>query len=491
MSKPNLILIYCDELRTDSLGCYGNPQTEMHTPQIDALAERGVRFSNNYCTAPVCVASRTSQLTGLYPEDTGVYHNEAYWPPYQMPAPPRTFPEVFAEHGYATANFGKVHVPHALQAWDYSQGEGGGMGFEYNFVYENLDRYGAVIDQHRPWLILSGRWPEDRPYFSANLVSDAVEWIREAEDPYLLRLSFLQPHTPVLVPPPFDTVYDPDDFRDFIPEQPEVSRYQQLIGEMCDGEQFTPEEIQLIQAHYYGLVAWIDAQVGALVDYLEQTGQLENTILVFEADHGVSLGEGGRFHKLTFSPEVHRVPRLISWPAVLEGGLVSDQLTQSLDLPRTLMGLAGIEAPEQFKGRDVFQEEEPEEVFATLGFGLEDSYAAPFARKGRLDEDKGWPRRSCIRTREFRLDKNVRIDGRPAAPDEEDLFLAHTREDPEEIHNLAGDPDFVKIEEELSYRLDEHARDAREVPPSWVGRNPELDRQIEQLVARIREQRGG
>jgi arylsulfatase A-like enzyme len=109
--QPDIIWIYCDELRTDALGCYGNTRIDPHTPNLDRLAQSGVRFTNNFCNAPVCVASRCSTLSGLYPEDTGVYNNEGAWPNFRLPRRLNTFPHVFAQNGYTTASFGKTHVP--------------------------------------------------------------------------------------------------------------------------------------------------------------------------------------------------------------------------------------------------------------------------------------------------------------------------------------------------------------------------------------------
>ena len=111
MKKPNILWIYCDELRTDALGCYGHDTIHPRTPHIDTLAENGTLFENCLCNSPVCVPSRVSTLTGCYPEDTGVYHNEGAWRGYQMPSKVITFPQVFTENGYVTANFGKWHVP--------------------------------------------------------------------------------------------------------------------------------------------------------------------------------------------------------------------------------------------------------------------------------------------------------------------------------------------------------------------------------------------
>ena len=130
MARPNVVWIYCDELRTDALGCYGTPYAEMQTPHLDAIANSGSIFRNCYCNSPVCVSSRTSVLTGLYAEDTGVYHNEGFWSQYRMDEPlPITIPEVFAQKGYTTANFGKVHIPHQFEPWMHNEPGRIGSGF--------------------------------------------------------------------------------------------------------------------------------------------------------------------------------------------------------------------------------------------------------------------------------------------------------------------------------------------------------------------------
>lgn len=490
MNKPNIILIYCDELRTDALGCYGHPTARMMTPHIDAIAEMGIRYAQCFCTSPVCVASRTSMLTGLYPEDTGIYHNEAYWPKFRLENPSLTFPEVFAQHGYVTANFGKVHIPRAFSPWNFSDENGGGMHTEMDRFFENIEKYDVVFDKKRPWMIFAGSWPDEIPYFSNNLVPNALRWLDKADQPYLLRVSFLQPHTPVLVPRPFDELYNPAEFRDFNEWNPDASTFDRLVGEMCMSEHQTPENIQLMQAHYYGLTAWVDSQVGMLLDYLRDKEQLENTILIFESDHGVSLGEGYRYHKLTFAPEVHRVPRIISFPAELPRGITSDELTQSIDLARTLFGLAGIQAPSQFKGRDLFSEPEPEAIYATIGFGWDDSYTAPFAQMGRYINGHGWPRRSCIRTAQFRLDKNVRMDGQVVIPENQDIFMNDYREDPNELKNLAKNLEYQDIAKDLSARIDTHVSHSVEWPQDFVGRNIQLYERNQALSKSIMTKKG-
>ncbi len=485
MRKPNVILIYCDELRTDALGCYGHPDVRMRTPHIDSIAGMGVRFTQCFCTSPVCVASRTSLLTGLYPEDTGIYHNEAYWPKFKLEETPLTFPEVFAQHGYVTANFGKAHIPRAFSPWNISDESGGGMHTEMDRFYANIEKYEVVFDKKRPWIIFAGAWPDELSYFSSNIVPNALRWLDTVDQPYLLRISFLQPHTPILVPKPFDELYNPSEFRDFNEWNPEASTFDRLVGEMCASDHQTTVNIQLMQAHYYGLVGWVDSQVGILLGYLRDKGQLENTVLIFESDHGVSLGEGYRYHKLTFAPEVHRVPRIISFPAELPRGKTSDELTQSIDLARTLFGLAGIHSPGQFKGRDLFSQPEPEAIYATIGFGWDNSYAAPFAQMGRYVDGHGWPRRSCIRTPQFRVDKNVRIDGQPVSPEHQDIYMTRYREDPKELKNLAIRPEYQEIVNKLSAKIDEQVSNSVEWPQDFVGRNHELYERNRALAASI------
>lgn len=468
MSKPNIVWIYCDELRADALGCYGNRYAELRTPNFDSIAESGVRFDRCFCNSPLCVPSRTSTLTGLYPEDTGVYANEAWWESFKLEDPPITFPEVFAEHGYTTANFGKTHTPQALQPWMHCETEGGGERFFEHVDPEDLEtvRLPGISS-----VIIAGRYPLDKPYPSEPVTTNALRWLESAEEPYLLRLSYFPPHPPVLPVPPYDTQYLFERFRDSVQENSATSDFEKRFVELMGGMELSAREIFLAQVSYYGLVAWIDAQVGEILRFLRGAGKLEKTILVVGTDHGVSLGEGGRYCKHVFAPESHRVPRLLSWPGTIPSGQVHSGISEGLDLPRTLFALAGIKPPDQFKGRDLLSDEAPEAVFSTVGFGFRDSMAFPLAGVGDYADGRGWPRRACIRTSQYRLDKTVGIDGRPATTSEEDIFLSDVQADPEERRNLANNPDFGPIVAELSQKLDKHIADAVEVPWEYTRRS--------------------
>lgn len=460
--RPNIVWIYCDELRTDALECYGNRYATMHTPHIDSIAEAGVLFEQNFVNSPVCVSSRTSTLTARYPEDTGVYNNEAVKDNYRLTGPFETFPEIFARHGYLTANFGKEHVPLGLNAWMHDEPDGGDMQPFYDGVpREALD---IIHVPNFPYIVIGGRYPADRPYPADLVTHNAIRWLQNAPQPFFMRLSYLQPHTPVLPPPPFDTFYAHVGFPDTLSGSSALSQFERRYREIVGSDQLTPTQIRRIHIEYYGLVAWLDGQIGQFIQALKRRGLYENTVIVFESDHGNSLGEGGRLQKLTFAPEVHRVPRLIAWPGVLPASQRRADLSEGLDLARTLLDMAGLATPDHLRGRSLFSDPAPVAIHATVGYGYASSRAFPSSAQGMLDYDSGWPRRTCVRTRRYRFEANTRINDVPPPPAHQDPFLADLLVDPDETHNVADDPRYADIRRTLMAVLEARTRDSYTPP---------------------------
>ena len=436
---PNIVWIYCDELRADALGCYGHTHLELHTPNLDRLAESGVRFTNHFCNSPVCVSSRVCTLTGLHPEGSGVYNNEGAWRNFRLPRTLETFPEVFARHGYATADFGKLHLPREMQPFQVRNGEGGGMRF-----WQDLGEEQVQMIRSPAGGMNGGVWPDEHPYPPDQVTANALKWMDSVDGPYLLRISLLQPHTPVLPPAKFVRLYEDADWHP-LPRVPEgVSAFQKRIADVHGLDRMPPDRFRAACLHYYAQVAWIDSQVGEVLEFLEARGQSESTIILFGSDHGNPLGDTGQFEKHTFAPSVHRVPFLLSWPGTVPGAQVRDGICDSLDLPRTLFAPAGIEPPSQFKGRDLLSDPAPAAIYSTIGFGQPDSKMGPNGGRGEWFGGRGWPRRSCVRTNRYRLDKNMLIGARPPTGEDVDLFLADVENDPEEVVNLASDPTYTK-----------------------------------------------
>jgi choline-sulfatase len=445
----------------------------MRTPNIDRLAANGVRFANNFCNSPVCVPSRMCTLTGLPPENTGVYNNEGSWRNFRMPFRPETFPEVLADSGYQTANFGKIHLARGMfpgpdsepSVFQHHDGRGAEMKF-----WSHLGEDGVQMVRSPIGGMNGGVYPRSEPYPPDQVMAGALRWMRSVEEPFLVRMSLLQPHTPVLPPESFIRLYSDQD-----PGLPEplpdtMSEFERRVADIHGLDRMPRESLRSARLSYYAQVAWIDTQVGLVLSELERTGRLEQTVIMLGADHGNPLGDSGAFGKHTFTPTVHRVPLIISWPGTLPEGEVREDICDSLDLGRTLLRLVGIPAPEQFKGRDLFADPEPEALYSTVGFGQPDTRLAPNGGIGEWTKNRGWPRRCCIRTGGFRLDLNVLLDNRRPAPDDEDVFLADVRKDPREFTNLAADPDYADVVRELTERVHKQIEGSVEIPPACLVR---------------------
>lgn len=465
--RPNILWLYCDELRTDALGCYGNPQVPVQTPHLDRLAEQGTRFTRSYCNTPICVASRTSILTGQYPEQNGVYSNEGAWSNFKHQVTAKTFPEVFADHGYITATFGKSHVPKSLKPWQVENTAGGGMG-ECDAAWPDNPRKNEGVSGR------CGTIPIDVPYEPNKVADNTIRFLQEqhgSNQPWLCRASWLQPHTPVLPPAPWGEMYMHCDVDLGEPDLAKLSKADRTWLEEFHARVGKSKDMRAVLLRYYALTSWVDSQVGAVLSALNALGQSDNTVVVFTADHGCMAGNWGITGKHIFHPYSQKVPLIYRMPGRVEAGAVRKDINESLDLAKTLFGLAGITpSDDHFQGRDLFSEPEPEAVFGTISYGYPCSYLAPNGGAGAFHEGGGWPRRTCARTRDYRFEKTVMIDGHTPEADEVDAFLAVTSDDPIEQVNRIGDPGLQDVATRLSSLIDEHAKGSVELPHEWVDR---------------------
>ncbi len=449
--RPNILWIFADELRADSLGCYGGGLGPTVTPNIDRLAASGTLFRNHFCNSPVCVSSRTSIETATPPQENGVHGNEGAWASFPLPVRLDTFPEFFARNGWRTATLGKSHVPQGYTPFQTENHEGASMhGF-------GLDTDSASREPIVPGGIPSpvgGVFP-DREFFPPEAVTiNAIDWLDQAGDaPFLLRVSYLQPHTPVLPPARFRKLFRAEDYPGHDIPRADQSAFDDAFAAMVGGRALTHDQMRRAQADYHALVAWLDVQIGLVLAKLDLMGLRENTIIVLDADHGASLGENGLLSKIVFAPQSQRVPHIVSWPARVPAGVARDDIAQSMDLARTLCHLAGLTPPDGFRGRALFADPAPAAIFASVGSGAKTSRASAAANKGAWRTGAGWPRRGCIRTDRWRLDMNIRMDGGAVPPGEEDFFLADWREDPHERRNLAADPAYAAIRADLEAQL--------------------------------------
>jgi choline-sulfatase len=435
--RPNVLWIQTDEHRPDSLGCYGSKWAR--TPNVDRLAAEGTTFHECHVQSPVCVPSRTSMLTGRYPQELGVFDNsKAYQDGVLNPAM-KTFPNLFADAGYRTASLGKWHTPNH-PTWQQN------VHFEtYPQLHFINAPPGAEEAHHvirrlggKP-IILGGVYPyhDWGITASSHLTDMAIDWLKDAAksgQPFLLRVSHLWPHYPILPPQPWDALYSTGEVPCHAGNRQAYdtrSRYDRAYADTQRGLDFPMSTWRQICAYYYGLCAYVDHEIGRLMQALEGLKLRENTIVALNSDHGQNLGEAGLCEKSTYDREVWRVPFVISWPGHVPGDQHRHDLMELIDFGPTICALAGILLDPGMRGRDLFHSKEPEAVFAVIGTG----------------------RRAAARTRKYRFDCSLGSGERKHNFEDCDPNLFDLEADPWEERNLIHDPSTRNLAREMFDRI--------------------------------------
>ncbi len=417
--KPNVLFIIVDDMNW-RIGCYGNEIA--HTPNLDRLAEHGVRFDRAYCNFPVCGASRTSFLSGRYPETTGVLNNGVD-PRLMLGEDYRFLPEYFQDHGYYTVGVGKIpHTPEHLDSMEWD--------FHRDPQWQPEDFFGKIED-----LKETRAWPDEQhpDGISARLAVEALETPRDK--PLFLTVGLHRPHAPRAAPQKYWDMIDSDSL-----PIPEAGKLTEGIPQIAYPPKFEPEntegKIRTTLQGYYSTAAFVDAQVGLLLDALDRNHRWENTVVVFFSDHGVHLGEhGGWWSKMSLMEEALKVPLLIHMPGASEGAATAEP-AGLIDLFPTLTEICGLPPQEGVEGeslvpllKDPTAEREKQEVFSIV-------------RRGGPEDPLGY----SVRTQRWAYCEWP--DGSKQ--------LYHHLQDPGELHNLAGNPEHQQIEDRLANLLEKH-----------------------------------
>ncbi|HEV2245374.1 MAG TPA: sulfatase, partial [Terriglobia bacterium] len=324
-ARPNLVFIVLDTVRADHLSSYGYSRPT--TPNLDRLARRGVLFENAISPSSWTLASHASMFTGLLPHQNGA----DWWLP--LPAGPRTLAEALQWSGYRTAGF--------AANFDYCQrGWGIGRGFDiYRDDSESLQRnlagtlLGTALIQPAYQSFFRFDYLERQDARETN--REAFRWLRRPpSSPYFLFVNYFDVHVPYLTSPPFDRRFGK------IPDK--------LVHKLFDALQgpdpprgITPDEQAALIAAYDNCLAFLDAQVGRLLDFLDNTPQGRNTIVIITSDHGEEFGEQGFYsHGYNLYREAVHVPLIIAGPGVPKDVRVS-HLVRTRDLFSTVLDLAG------------------------------------------------------------------------------------------------------------------------------------------------------
>jgi uncharacterized sulfatase len=399
--RPNILLITTDQQRADHLGLKG--LEAVGTPNLDRLGREGVHFDRAYCPSPICTPTRVSLLTGLYPSSHGAYSIGVTLPEF----PRVTLPELLKAGGYRSALFGKSHFVsrrdeerHMAGTAEAPDGEffrswrGPYLGFDEFEGSTGHTINNSPAQHYRVFLENSGEdWEQWFPLGQPEYDHDAcgpwnipekfhdTEWVtrrteafirrQQAGSPWFCWASYQDPHEPFVCPEPWYSKVDtsrmkiPPDYREgeFDDRHPVyAAAYRRELGSWNEGHgvpsvfgsPMRTERRNAAMQATLGMVAFIDDRIGRLMQALEDAGQLDNTIIIFTSDHGEMHGHHGLWGKgLTAYEDCQRVPLLLWNPGRIAQRGTVEALANLVDLPATLLSLAGLEIPFGMQGRDL------------------------------------------------------------------------------------------------------------------------------------------
>jgi iduronate 2-sulfatase len=428
--KYNVLFIISDDLTSTALSCYGN--TVSRTPNIDALAAKGTRFTRTYCQGTYCGPSRASFMSGYYPHATGVLG-------YKSPRPEigdrATWSQHFMNHGYHAARVSKIYhmgVPGGIEQGGHGADDAASWNERYNSpgpewrapgkgetLQGNPDGKRPVVGGNT--FVVVEAEGDDLVHSDGKTAVKAAELIgkfSKQDKPFFLGVGFVRPHVPFVAPKkyyepflPYSKMKLPPKIEgdwDDIPK-PGINYCTSLNMKMDIRKQ------KKAVGGYYASVAFVDAQVGKVMAALKASGQEDNTIVIFTSDHGFHLGEHDFWAKVSLLDESSQVPLIISVPG--KQPAVCHSLTELLDLYPTLAALCGLPAQPRLQGKDISRMlDNTDHTVRTAAFSV-----APM-RKGFLLREDDW---AFIQYGE---------------QGQNGMELFHIKTDPRQYTNLAGNP---------------------------------------------------
>ncbi len=435
MVRPtNLLFICSDEHQRAVTGCYGN--SLVRTPNLDALAARGTRFTNAYCNSPLCVPSRASFATGRYGHEVHSWCNGSGYTGKDAPS----WGHRLTGQGHHVTTIGKLHYRSAEDPTGFpdqriAMNLHGGVGDVRGLLRERM----PLAASHREHVSRAGPGESDYLRYDQAIANHAVRWLaeeaREHDKPWALFVSFLYPHYPLVAPPELCRLYPPESVpmpilhrQEQWPRHPALNLFRRLRG---FDEPYTDEELRRAISTYYAMVTFMDQQVGEVLDALTASGQAERTRVLYTTDHGEHLGDHGLWWKRGMYDSATAVPLIVSGPDVPAGRVVPENVSL-VDLFPTIVETVGAKrAPEDD---------------AQHGRSLYRTIEAPGDNRNVFAEYHGaGSAAGSYMLRSARFKYVHYCDGPPQ--------LFDMQADPQETRDLAGDPDHSGILAEHEHAL--------------------------------------
>ncbi|MAT69049.1 MAG: sulfatase [Planctomycetaceae bacterium] len=467
-ARPNVIFIMSDDHAYQAIGAYGSALNT--TPHIDRLAAEGVRFDRCYVTDSICGPSRATMLTGRYGAHHGVRDNYTEFDGSQT-----TFPKLLQRAGYQTAMIGKWHLgsePTGFDHWDILPGQGkyyrpdflspAGKREEPGYVTDVITRLTlewlrAGRDAERPFALLMHHKAPHRPWNPGvdHLGETAARTFPEPatlRDDYATRSAAARDAemriTQMRLSPDLKTWAPDDGHRQWLYKHmtaEERAAWEQRIDpRLAEYQQLNPQgdaKLRWMYQHYLRdyleCIAGVDDSVGAVLDYLDESGLADNTIVVYTSDQGFYLGEHGWFDKRMMYEQSLRTPLVVRWPGVARAGAVETRIASNVDFAETFLDAAGVEPPPEMQGRSLrpLLTGEPAPDWRTSFYY---HYYEGRQRDHAVYKHEG------VTTGRHKLIRFYPINA---------WELYDLQADPQEVANKYGDPAYAEVQAELTAEL--------------------------------------
>jgi arylsulfatase A-like enzyme len=487
--RPNILFIISDDHAAHAMSCYGSSINS--TPNLDRIAEDGMRFDNCFCTNSICTPSRATILAGTYNHINGVTTLATH-----MDNRLQTFPKMLKADGYQTAMVGKWHLGQGPKHWP--------TGFDYWNVLPGQGLY------HDPVMVEMG---EEKvfPGYVTDIVTDkALSWLeaRDQEKPFLLMLHHKAPHRAwepddkhakmyeneeIPYPETFNDTYEnrsaaaaaaqmrvernfhsrdlkirpPQGFspNDMLPVPDEIEGYELIdldgkVHTFSSHEDLKKWKYQRYIKDYLRCIASVDDNVGRVLDYLENEGLSEDTIVVYTSDQGFFLGDHGWYDKRFMYEESLRMPFVIRYPGTIEAGSVNSDIVLNADFAQTFLDYACVEADPSMQGRSfrtALEGSTPEDWRTSMyyRYWMHKAHHDVYAHYG-------------VRTLDYKLiyfyNDALDQEGTIDETYEPEWELFDLKKDPHELNNVYADPEYADVVRELTdelHRLQAEVKDAR------------------------------
>ena len=448
--RPNILFIMSDDHASHAISAYGSRINQ--TPNIDRIAKEGIRFNNCFCTNSICTPSRATILTGTYNHVNNVTTLSS-----KLDGRLTTFPKLLQAEGYQTAIVGKWHLGHG--------GHANPTGFDYWNILPGQGLY------HDPEMIDMGE-KKVYPGYVTDIITDlSLDWLKERdpEQPFMLMTHHKAPHRPWDPDEKLMHLYqntdipEPETFHDDYSNRASAAKEAKMRvdRDMTDRDLKYPVPEGLTAAEekqwkyqryikdYLRCVASIDNNVGRMLDYLDQEGLAENTIVVYTSDQGFFLGDHGWYDKRFMYEESLRMPFVMRYPREIEAGSINDDMILNLDFAQTFLDCTNVDQTDEMQGRS----------FRPLmnGKTIEDWRTSMYYRYWMHLAHHHVYAHYGLRTHDHKLiyyyADGLGTPGSADDPKPPEWELFDLKKDPHEINSVYNNPDYSEIQAQLTSEL--------------------------------------